>query len=44
MSDTTGRPESEVKPVIFISYAHLDEPEKPREGDVQWLSFVTEHL
>ena len=22
------------KPVIFISYAHLDEPEKPAEGEV----------
>jgi TIR domain len=32
------------KPVIFISYAHADEPEKPREGEVQWLSFVTGHL
>ena len=32
------------KPVIFISYAHLDEPEKPRDGDVQWLSFVTGFL
>jgi hypothetical protein len=32
------------KPVIFISYAHLDEPEKPREGEVQWLSFVLGHL
>ena len=29
------------KPVIFISYAHVDEPEKPAEGEVQWLSFVT---
>jgi hypothetical protein len=32
------------KPVIFISYAHLDEPEKPRDGEVQWLSFVTGFL
>ena len=32
------------KPVIFISYAHLDEPENPREGEVQWLSFVTGFL
>jgi hypothetical protein len=23
------------KPVIFISYAHADEPENPREGEVQ---------
>ncbi len=32
------------KPVIFISYAHLDEPEKPAEGEVRWLSFVLGHL
>jgi TIR domain len=31
------------KPVIFISYAHADEPEKPLDG-VQWLSFVTGFL
>ena len=24
----------ETKPVIFISYAHVDEPEKPRQGEV----------
>jgi internalin A len=34
----------ETKPVIFISYAHLDEPQKPRESEVQWLSFVTGFL
>jgi hypothetical protein len=32
------------KPIIFISYAHLDEPEKMREDEVQWLSFVTGFL
>ena len=32
------------KPVIFISYAHADEPENPREGEVKWLSFVAGHL
>jgi TIR domain len=32
------------KPIIFISYAHLDEPEKPRDGEVPWLSFVTGFL
>jgi tetratricopeptide (TPR) repeat protein len=32
------------KPVIFISYAHADEPEKPREGEEKWLSFVRDHL
>jgi hypothetical protein len=25
------------KPIIFISYAHADEPEKPAEGEVRWL-------
>jgi hypothetical protein len=33
-----------VKPVIFISYAHADEPEMPAEGEVQWLSFVRKFL
>src|SRR5260370_3668313 len=28
------------KPTIFISYSHKDEPEHPRDGEVQWLSFV----
>ena len=28
------------KPILFISYSHLDEPESPREGEVRWLSFV----
>jgi hypothetical protein len=32
------------KPIIFISYAHEDEPEKPAEGDIKWLSFVTGFL
>ena len=32
------------KPIIFISYAPADEPEKPVEGEVKWLSFVTGHL
>src|ERR1700730_11069757 len=31
-------------PFIFISYAHADEPEKPAEGEVQWLSFVRRFL
>src|SRR5262249_25650255 len=33
-----------IKPVIFISYAHADEPEKPSDGEVQWLSFVQRFL
>ena len=32
------------KPIVFISYAPADEPEKPVEGEVKWLSFVTGHL
>jgi tetratricopeptide (TPR) repeat protein len=32
------------KPVIFISYAHADEPEKPAEGEVQWLTLLRRHL
>src|SRR5713101_2494991 len=33
-----------VKPVVFISYSHKDEPEHPREGEIQWLSFVRTYL
>jgi hypothetical protein len=32
------------KPLIFISYAHADEPEKPRGEEVLWLSFVMKFL
>jgi hypothetical protein len=32
------------KPVIFISDSPLDEPEKPRDGDKKWLSFVNGFL
>ena len=32
------------KPIIFLSYAQADEPEKPLEGEVKWFSFVTGHL
>jgi hypothetical protein len=35
---------SSPKPIIFISYAHADEPERPAEGEVKWLSFVTGYL
>ena len=34
-------PNEPYKPRIFISYAHADEPERPAEGEVKWLSFVT---
>ncbi len=37
-------PTQPYKPIIFISYAHADEPEKPAEGEVKWLSFVTGYL
>jgi TIR domain len=36
--------DASTKPVIFISYAHADEPEKPVDGEVQWLSFVLRYL
>ncbi len=32
------------KPVIFISYSHKDEPEQPRDDEIQWLSFVLTYL
>jgi len=32
------------KPIIFISYAHLDEPEKPSGEEIQWLTFVMKYL
>jgi hypothetical protein len=32
------------KPVIFISYARADEPEKPADGEVRWLTFVQRYL
>ena len=32
------------KPLIGISYAHADEPERPAEGEVKWVSFVTGYL
>jgi hypothetical protein len=32
------------KPIILLSYAHLDEPEKPRGEEIQWLTFVMKFL
>jgi hypothetical protein len=32
------------KPIIFVSYAHADEPEKAGDGETKWLSFVTSFL
>ncbi len=37
-------PNEPKKPLIVISYANEDEPEKPAEGEVKWLSFVTGYL
>jgi hypothetical protein len=33
-----------IKSLIFISYAHLDEPEKPHGEETQWLTFVMRFL
>jgi tetratricopeptide (TPR) repeat protein len=38
MADGTARP------VIFISYCHLDEPKNPGPKDERWLTFVQSHL
>src|SRR5258708_2950265 len=32
------------KPVIFISYSHKDEPDKPAPDEVAWLTFVQSFL
>ncbi len=40
----SGAATASTKPVIFISYSHKDEPEKPRDGEVRWLSYVQYHL
>ena len=40
-------PSDSNKPLVFISYAHLDEPEPPEDpaqGRIRWLSFVMEFL
>lgn len=36
-----------IKPLVFISYAHLDEPDPPEDlaaGKIRWLSFVMRFL
>jgi hypothetical protein len=33
-----------VKPLVFISYAQLDEPDNPGPGEVRWLTFVMDFL
>jgi hypothetical protein len=44
----TGGPRSQpiqsVKPIVFVSYAHTDEPDRPAEGETKWLSFVMSYL
>jgi tetratricopeptide (TPR) repeat protein len=35
---------SDKKPVIFISYARKDEPDKPQRGEVQWRTYVQSYL
>src|SRR5271157_5400112 len=37
-------PSESIKPIIFISYAHADEPEKPRGEEIAWLTFVMKFL
>jgi hypothetical protein len=32
------------KPVIFICYSQLDEPEQPGPGEVKWRTYVQSHL
>ena len=39
-SDSTQSP----KPIIFISYAHKDDPFQPAPGEIDWLEYVLEFL
>jgi hypothetical protein len=32
------------RPIVFISYAHVDEPEKATGGEVKWYSLVRKFL
>jgi cellulose biosynthesis protein BcsQ len=43
-TDLLARNEPRPRPLIYISYAHADEPEEPRAGEVQWLSLVMKFL
>src|SRR3954451_10979846 len=43
MTDSPTSPVS-TKPVIFVSYSHKDEPEKPGPEDVAWMTFVLSFL
>ena len=44
MPSDSIKPNQSTKPLIFVSYAHADEPEKPRGEEIQWLSFVMKFL
>ena len=40
-------PSDSTRPLVFISYAHLDEPDPPEDlaaGKIRWLSFVMRFL
>jgi len=37
-------PSDSTTPIIFISYAHKDDPFKPAGGEVDWLEYVLEFL
>ena len=37
-------PSNSTTPIIFISYAHKDDPFKPAGGEVDWLEYVLEFL
>jgi tetratricopeptide (TPR) repeat protein len=37
-------PSQSAKPIVFISYAHPDEPEQPRGDQIQWYSLVRKFL
>jgi hypothetical protein len=32
------------KPLVFVSYAHADEPQHPREHEVPWLTWMKTHF
>jgi hypothetical protein len=44
MSSDSTKPAQPTKPLVFISYAHLDEPKEPRGEEIQWLTFVMKFL
>jgi hypothetical protein len=33
-----------IKPLVYISYTHADEPESSADGDARWLTFVLQFL